>query len=547
MKKGVKRAPSRALMAALGLTREEIERPIIGIANSANEVVPGHIHLAAVANAVKAGVRMAGGTPLEFCTIGVCDGIAMGHEGMKYSLASREVIADSIEIMATAHPFDAMVFIPNCDKVVPGMLMAALRLNIPAVIISGGPMLSGEYRGKRVDVIDVFEAVGKVCQGAMTEEELEDLEDIACPGCGSCAGMFTANSMNCLTEALGLGLPGNGTVPAVSAARIRLAKRAGSQVVALLEKEVQPRDIATRSAFENAIAVEMALGCSTNTILHLPAIAREAGLRLDLAVFEEISDKVPNICALSPTGRSHMEDLDASGGIQGVLKRLASGGMVDTTVMTAMGVALSELLEEACVSDDSVIRPLNNPYRPNGGIAILRGNLAPAGAVVKQAAVAPEMMVHRGTARVFDREEDAVEAILADKIRAGDVVVIRYEGPRGGPGMREMLGPTSALAGMGLDASVALVTDGRFSGGTRGAAVGHVSPEAAAGGPIALVRDGDLIVVDIPGKRIDVLIEDEELGRRGEVWEPRNADPDLGYLTRYARQVGSAAGGAVLE
>jgi len=547
MKKGVKRAPSRALMAALGLTREEIERPIIGIANSANEVVPGHIHLAAVANAVKAGVRMAGGTPLEFCTIGVCDGIAMGHEGMKYSLASREVIADSIEIMATAHPFDAMVFIPNCDKVVPGMLMAALRLNIPAVIISGGPMLSGEYLGKRVDVIDVFEAVGKVCQGAMTEEELEDLEDIACPGCGSCAGMFTANSMNCLTEALGLGLPGNGTVPAVSAARIRLAKRAGSQVVALLEKEVQPRDIATRSAFENAIAVEMALGCSTNTILHLPAIAREAGLRLDLAVFEEISDKVPNICALSPTGRSHMEDLDASGGIQGVLKRLASGGMVDTTVMTAMGVALSELLEEACVSDDSVIRPLNNPYRPNGGIAILRGNLAPAGAVVKQAAVAPEMMVHRGTARVFDREEDAVEAILADKIRAGDVVVIRYEGPRGGPGMREMLGPTSALAGMGLDASVALVTDGRFSGGTRGAAVGHVSPEAATGGPIALVRDGDLIVVDIPGKRIDVLIENEELGRRGEVWEPRKADPDLGYLTRYARQVGSAAGGAVLE
>jgi dihydroxy-acid dehydratase len=547
MKKGITRAPARALMAALGLTRDEIEGPIVGIANSANEIVPGHIHLSAIANAVKSGVRSAGGTPLEFGVIGVCDGIAMGHQGMKYSLASRELIADSIEIMAMAHLFDAMVFIPNCDKIVPGMLMAALRLNIPSVVVSGGPMLSGLYHGNKVDVIDVFEAVGKVSQGMMTEEELAQLEESACPGCGSCAGMFTANSMNCLTEALGLGLPGNGAVPAVSAARIRLAKRAGVQVMALLEKGLRPRDIATKRAFENAIAVDMALGCSTNTILHLPAIAREAGIQLDLELFESISDKVPNICALSPTGRHHMEDLDAAGGIQGVLKRLAAGGLIDGSVMTAMGRPLSEILAHARVEDDSVIRPLDKPYRPSGGIAILRGNLAPDGAVVKQAAVAPDMQVHEGPARVFDKEEDAVDAILTGKIMAGDVVVIRYEGPRGGPGMREMLGPTSALAGMGLDASVALITDGRFSGGTRGAAIGHVSPEAAAGGPIALINNDDRIKVDIPGKKIDVLLDDETLRKRREAWTPRTGAMFGGYLDRYARQVGSAAGGAVFE
>ena len=547
MKKGVTRAPSRALMAALGLTRQEMEKPIVGIANSANELVPGHIHLRTIADAVKSGVRMAGGTPLEFCTIGVCDGIAMGHVGMKYSLASRELIADSIEIMAMAHPFDAMVLIPNCDKVVPGMLMAALRLNIPAVIVSGGPMLSGEYLGKKVDVIDVFEAVGKVSKGLLSEDDLCELEERACPGCGSCAGMFTANSMNCLTEALGLGLPGNGTIPAVSAARIRLAKMGGSQAMTLLQKNIRPLDIANKAAFGNAIAVDMALGCSTNTILHLPAIAREAGLKLELELFETISERIPNICALSPTGSHHMQDLDVAGGIQGVLKRLHSGGLIDVTVLTAMGVPLSELLDKARLSDDTVIRPLDSPYRPKGGIAILKGTLAPDGAVVKQAAVAPEMLVHQGPARVFDREEDAVEAILAHNIQAGDVVVIRYEGPRGGPGMREMLGPTSALAGMGLDALVALVTDGRFSGGTRGAAIGHVSPEAAAGGPIGLVRYGEQIRVDIPGKRLDLLVEDAELKRRKDSWTPIQASVQAGYLSRYARQVGSAAGGAVLE
>ncbi len=547
MKKGVTRAPSRALMAALGLTRGEIERPIVGIANSANEVVPGHLHLGTIANAVKNGVRMAGGTPLEFSTIGVCDGIAMGHEGMKYSLASRELIADSIEIMAMAHPFDAMVFIPNCDKVVPGMLMAALRLNIPAVIVSGGPMLSGDFQGRKVDVIDVFEAVGKVSQGTMNDEELLRLEEAACPGCGSCAGMFTANSMNCLTEALGLGLPGNGTIPAVSAARIRLAKMAGTQVMKLFEKDLRPRDIANKAAFENAIAVDMALGCSTNTVLHLPAIAREAGLELGLDVFEAISDRVPNICALSPSGRHHMEDLDAAGGIQAVLKRLASGGLINTDVMTANGVPLSELVSKACIASDDVIRRLDDPYRANGGIAILRGNLAPDGSVVKRSAVASEMLIHKGPARVFDKEEDAVDAILSHKILAGDVVVIRYEGPQGGPGMREMLGPTSALAGMGLDGSVALVTDGRFSGGTRGAAVGHVSPEAAAGGPIAFVRDGDLIEIDITGNRLELHVEDGELRKRRDSWSPRESVFLGSYLGRYARQVGSAAGGAVFE
>ncbi len=500
-KTGVARAPSRALFKAMGITDEEIARPLIGIANSANELVPGHIHLDRIVEAVKAGIRMSGGTPLEFSTIGVCDGLAMGHIGMKYSLASRELIADSVEIMAIAHPFDGIVLVPNCDKVVPGMLMAALRLNIPAVVISGGPMMTGRFKGKKADVITVFEAVGRVKADDMTLEELAELEDRACPGCGSCAGMFTANSMNCLTEALGLGLPGNGTVPAVEAARIRLAKRAGMKVMELVSGDLRPRQIATAEAFRNAIAVDMALGCSTNTVLHVPAIAREAGINIDLKLFDDISSKTPHICSLSPGGSNHLEDLDAAGGVQAVLKELVAGGLADPNVLTVTGSTLGENLKSAAVLDSEVIRPLSNPHHKIGGIAILRGNLAPDGAVVKQSAVQPEMLKNTGKARVFDSEEAAVEAILGGTIKSGEIVVIRYEGPRGGPGMREMLNPTSALVGMGLDRSVALITDGRFSGGTRGAAVGHVSPEAAHGGMIALVRDGDEISIDIPAQK----------------------------------------------
>ena len=547
MKTGLGRAPSRALLAAMGITSEEMARPLIGVANSANELVPGHMHLNRIAEAVKTGIRIAGGTPLEFCTIGVCDGLAMGHVGMKYSLASRELIADSVEIMAMAHPFDGLVLIPNCDKIVPGMLMASLRLNIPAVVISGGPMMTGRFQGKAVDVIDVFEAVGRVKAGRMSESELSELEEKACPGCGSCAGMFTANSMNCLTEALGLGLPGNGTIPAVSAARIRLAKMAGMKVMELLSHDLQPRKIATLEAFRNAIAVDMALGCSTNTVLHVPAIASEAGIEIDLKMFDEISSITPHICSLSPGGPHHLEDLDSAGGVQAVLKVLAGNGLVDPHVLTVTGKTLGENLERAGVLDSNIIRPLENPYSRQGGIAIIKGNLAPDGAVVKQSAVSPKMLKNKGRARVFDSEEAAVQSILEGEIKPGDIVVIRYEGPCGGPGMREMLNPTSALVGMGLDQSVALVTDGRFSGGTRGAAIGHVSPEAAHGGTIALVQEGDEIIIDIPGKTISVNLSESELIARRSSWSAPKFTITSGYLARYASQVSSAAQGAILK
>ena len=484
MKKGLEKSPHRSLFKAMGYTDEEIARPLIGIANSANEIIPGHIHLDRICQAVKDGVRMAGGTPIAFSTIGVCDGIAMNHEGMKYSLASRELIADSVEVMARAHPFDALVLIPNCDKIIPGMLMAMLRLNIPAIMVSGGPMLTGRWRGKNVHLVSVFEGVGQVKAGTMKAGELRELEDAACPGCGSCAGMFTANSMNCLTEAIGLGLPGNGTIPAVSAARIRLAKQAGMKVMELLKKKILPRDIATLPAFRNAMAVDMALGCSTNTVLHVPAIAYEAGINLPLALFNQISQKTPHLCNLIPAGPHSLQELHEAGGIPAVMAELTKIKGLDTRVLTATGSTLAENLKGRTILDPEVIRPITHPYHAEGGIAVLFGNLAPEGAVVKQSAVAPEMMNHQGPARVFDSEPAAQKAILGRKIRKGDVVVIRYEGPKGGPGMQEMLSPTAAIIGMGLGKEVALITDGRFSGGTQGAAIGHVSPEAASGGPL---------------------------------------------------------------
>ena len=547
MKKGLERAPHRSLFKAMGYTDEEIARPLIGVVNSANEIIPGHIHLDLIAQDVKAGIRMAGGTPVEFPVIGVCDGIAMNHAGMKYSLASRELIADSIEIMATAHPFDALVFIPNCDKIVPGMLMAALRLNIPSIFISGGPMLAGKLEGKAVDLISVFEGVGAVKAKKMTAARLKQLEDCACPGCGSCSGMYTANSMNCVTEALGLGLPGNGTIPAVQAARRRLAKYAGMKIMELLRKNIRPRDIATLAAFKNAIAVDMALGCSTNTVLHIPAIAHEASIKLDLNLFNKISEKTPNLCKLSPAGPHHIEDFDAAGGIQAVMKVISTIGAIDKKALTATGQSVAANIKNASVLNDTVIRPLNNPYSPQGGIAILRGNLAPEGAVVKQSAVAAAMQVNTGKARVFDCEDDAINAIMDGKIKAGDIVVIRYEGPKGGPGMREMLSPTSAIVGMGLDKTVALLTDGRFSGGTQGAAIGHVSPEAAEGGPIALVKEGDIIAIDIPAKKLNLQISDAELEKRRKAWKPRQPAITSGYLARYAKLVTSASTGAIFK
>lgn len=546
MKKGLRRAPSRALMKAMGMTNEEIGRPLIGVANSANEVAPGHAHLNKIAEAVKAGIRMAGGTPMEFCTIGVCDGLAMGHEGMRYSLASREIIADSVEIMAMAHPFDGLVLIPNCDKIVPGMLMATLRVNIPSVVVSGGPMLTGKYHGDKTDVITVFEAVGRVQSNQMTLDELDLLEDKACPGCGSCAGMFTANSMNCLTEALGMGLPGNGTIPAVYAGRIRLAKQAGMKVVELVKKNIRPRDIATEKSFHNAIVVDMALGCSTNTVLHVPAIAHEAGIKINLEVFDQISHDTPHLCSLSPGGPNHLEDLDSAGGIQAVMKRLSENGLIETDVMTVTANKLGKNLEMAHVLNDKIIRTFDTAHSARGGIAIMYGNLAPDGAVVKRSAVAPEMFHQIGIARVFDSEEEAEDSILDGSIKPGDIIVIRYEGPKGGPGMREMLNPTSALVGMGLDKSVALITDGRFSGGTKGAAIGHVSPEAAHGGPIALVREGDKISIDIPEKRLSLLVSDEELAKRRLEWKPPKQRVNEGYLVRYASLVSSADKGAIL-
>jgi dihydroxy-acid dehydratase len=547
MKKGLGKAPHRALLKAMGYTDQEIAQPIIGIANSASEIIPGHIHLDKVAEAVKAGVRMAGGTPMEFSTIGVCDGLAMNHEGMKYSLASRELIADSVEVMARAHPFDGLVLVPNCDKIIPGMIMAALRVNIPAIVISGGPMLTGCVEGREVDLITVFEAVGKVQAKTMSEVELALLEEEACPGCGSCAGMFTANSMNCLSEAIGLALPGNGTIPAVHAARMRLAKEAGRAVMTLVKKNIRPRDIATQAAFMNAIAVDMALGCSTNTVLHVPALAHEAGIALSLDTFNEVSQKTPHLVNLSPGGPHHLQDLHQAGGVMAVMAELDRAGLIDRTVMTATGKKLGASLKSARVKNRAVIRELKSPYHAQGGLAILRGNLAPDGAVVKQSAVAEEMLRHQGPARVFDSEEEATTAILAGGIKAGDVVVIRYEGPKGGPGMREMLTPTSTIVGLGLGASVALLTDGRFSGGTQGAAIGHISPEAALGGPIALVKEGDLISIDIPAKRVTLEVGQAELKRRKKAWKAPEPKIKSGYALRYSRLVTSGATGAVFE
>jgi dihydroxy-acid dehydratase len=531
----------------MGYTDEEIAQPLIGVVNSANEIIPGHIHLVIISQAVKSGIRMAGGTPVEFPVIGVCDGIAMGHTGMKFSLASRENIADSIEIMAMAHPFDALVFIPNCDKIIPGMLMAALRLNIPAIFVSGGPMLAGSMDGKAVDLITVFEGVGKVKSRQMTMNELKKIEDCACPGCGSCSGMYTANTMNCMTEALGMGLPGNGTILAVDAARVRLAKTAGVKVMELLKKKIRPRDIATLAAFKNAIAVDMALGGSTNTVLHLPAIAHEAGIKLDLDLFNRISAKTPNLCKLSPAGAHHIEDLGAAGGVQAVMKEISPLGVIAEKALTATGETVGSNLKGVSVRNYQVIRSIKDPYFKEGGLSILRGNLAPDGGVVKQSAVAPNMLVNEGPARVFDSEDKAIEAILGGKIRPGDVIVIRYEGPKGGPGMREMLGPTSALAGMGLAESVALLTDGRFSGGSRGAAIGHISPEAADGGPIALIREGDRIAIDIPKRKLTLKVGNEELKRRKKAWKPRPPAIRSGYLARYASLVTSASTGAILK
>jgi len=547
VKKGIERAPHRSLFKAMGYTDEEISRPLIGVANSKNEIIPGHIHLDKIAEAVKAGIRMAGGTPVEFGVIGVCDGIAMGHMGMKYSLATRELIADSCEAMGLAHSFDGMVFIPNCDKIVPGMLMAAARINVPSIVISGGPMLSIKRKGRQLDLNSLFEAVGAFKAGKITEEEVRDFEDHACPGCGSCSGMFTANSMNCMTEVLGMGLPGNGTVPAVYAERIRLAKMAGIKIMELVEKDIKPSDILVQAAFENALTVDMALGCSTNTVLHLPAIANEVGIVLNLDVINEISGRTPNLCKLSPAGKHHIQDLYAAGGVQAVMKELSRKQLLKLDLITVTGKTQGENIQDAEVLDRDVIKSVDEPYSPTGGIAILKGNLAPDGGVVKRSAVAPEMLVHSGPARVFDSEDAAIEAIYNGRINKGDVVVIRYEGPRGGPGMREMLGPTSAIAGMGLDKDVALITDGRFSGATKGASIGHVSPEAMEGGPIAAVREGDIISIDIPGGRLDVKVPEEELKQRMREWRAPAPKIAEGYLERYARLVSSASTGAVFK
>ena len=546
MKKGLERAPHRSLFKALGLTDEEIERPMIGIANSANEVIPGHLHLHQISDAVKAGIRMAGGTPLEFFTIGVCDGIVMGHEGMRYSLSSRELVADSIESMAMAYPFDGLVLIPNCDKIVPGMLMAAARLNIPAIIVSGGPMLTGEFKGRPLDVITVFECVGKVKIGEMTLEDLKEVEGCACPGVGSCAGMFTANSMNCLSEVLGLALPYNGTIPAVFAERIRLAKETGIRIMDLVKQDLRPSKILTKKAFENAVTVDMAFGGSTNTTLHLPAIAREAGLQLFLQTFNEISERTPHLCNMAPGGPHHLLELHQAGGIPALMLELSQRGLIHQEQLTITGKSIGENLKGKKNSNPEVIHPIEKPYHTTGGLTVLFGNLAPEGAVVKRSAVDDAMLKHRGPARVFNSEEEALKVILDGKIQKGEVVVIRYEGPKGSPGMREMLAPTSAIVGVGRDRDVALLTDGRFSGGSRGAAIGHISPEAAEGGPIAVVQDGDMIEIDIPEKKLNLLISDEVLKKRLSQWKPPKKELK-GYLKRYARLVQSAHTGATFE
>jgi len=545
--KGPARAAHRSLFYAMGYTPEELDRPLIGVVNSQNEIVPGHFHLDSIARAVKDGIRSAGGTPIEFPSIGIDDGIAMGHDGMRYPLPSRELIADSIEAMTVAHQFDALVLVTNCDKITPGMLMAAARLNIPTIMISGGPMLPGKIRGQRADVSTVFEVTGKYLAGVVTADEMSGLEDGGCPGCGSCAGMFTANTMNCMAEALGMALPGNGTIPAVDAARVRLAKRAGARIMELLEKDIKPRDIMTQAAFHNAVAADMAFGGSTNTALHLPAIAYEAGVELDLKAFDAISKRTPYICSMSPGGKHFLVDLDEAGGVQAVLKELSKKGLIDMNAKTVTGKTMGENLESAAVLNREVIRPVEEPYRNEGGLAVLYGNLAPNGAVVKQAAVAPEMLKRSGVAKVYDSEDAAFADMMARKLQKGDVVVIRYEGPKGGPGMREMLVPTATIAGMGLDKDVALITDGRFSGASRGAAIGHISPEAAEGGPIAIVQTGDIIDIDIPNKRLDVRLSDEEIQRRLSEWKRPKPKVTTGYLARYAALVTSAATGAVLK
>lgn len=555
-KKGVARAPHRSLFYAMGYTDEELDRPLIGVCCAKNEIIPGHIELDRIAEAVKSGVRIAGGTPIEFPAIGVCDGIAMGHEGMKYSLVTRELIADSIECMAKAHQFDALVMIPNCDKIVPGMLMAAARLDLPTVFVSGGPMMPGRlpgkdtsnpYSGRNLSLTDMFEAVGAVSLGRLTEAQLHEMERVACPGCGACSGMFTANSMNCLTESIGLGLPGNGTIPAVSGRRIALAKKAGMQVMEMLGRGITARQMMTQRHFENALAADMALGCSSNTILHLPAIAHEAGLSIDLHLVNTISERTPNLCHLAPAGRNFMCELDDAGGVQAVLAELAKKNLIDTSLITVTGRTIAENIADVRNRDPEVLRPIENPFSDNGGLAVLFGNLAPDGTVVKRSACAKELMNHTGPARVFDDEADAMDAVQNHKIKGGDVVVIRYEGPKGGPGMREMLAVTAALAGQGLDKQVALITDGRFSGATRGASLGHCSPEAAVGGPIALVEDGDLITLDINNYKITLEVSDEELSRRRAAWKSPEPKVKGGYLARYARMVTSADKGAVLE
>lgn len=546
--RGVERAPNRSLFYALGYTKEELERPLIGVVCSQNEIVPGHMNLDKISEAVKAGVRMAGGTPIEFPAIAVCDGIAMGHVGMKYSLVTRELIADSTEAMAMAHQFDALVMIPNCDKNVPGLLMAAGRLNIPTIFVSGGPMLAGTMQdGSRTCLSHMFEAVGAYKAGKLSEAGVAEYENSACPTCGSCSGMYTANSMNCLTEALGMALEGNGTIPAVYSARLRLAKQAGMQIMELLHRDIKPRDIMTPAAFHNAETVDMALGCSTNSMLHLPAIAHECGVALSFDMANEISRQTPNLCHLAPAGDTYMEDLDRAGGVYAVMKELTKKNLLDTSLLTCTGKTIEENLAGVENRNTAVIRPIDSPYSPFGGIAVLKGNLAPEGCVVKQSAVAQEMMTHTGPARVFDCEDDAIAAIYDGKIVAGDVVVIRYEGPKGGPGMREMLNPTSAIAGMGLDKDVALITDGRFSGATRGASIGHVSPEAALGGPIALVEEGDTVAIHIPNCTIDLLVDEATLAARRAKWVCPSPRITSGYLARYAKQVTSAARGAVLE
>ncbi len=551
VKKGIERAPHRSLFKAMGYTDDDIKKPMIGIANSANAIIPGHVHLDKIAEAVKAGVYTAGGTPIEFSTIGVCDGIAMNHEGMKYSLASRELIADSVEVMAVAHAFDAMVMVTNCDKIVPGMLMAAARLDIPTIVVSGGPMLAGEHPDRtnhgKIDLITVFESVGAVLSGEMTQEQLDQIEDAACPTCGSCAGMFTANSMNCLTEAIGMGLPGNGTIPAVMSARIRLAKHAGIQIMHLLKQNITPTKIMTESAFTNALTMDMALGCSTNTVLHLPAIAKEANVNIDLNLINEISTKTPHLCSLSPGGNHHLQDLNRAGGISAVFKVLSGNDLINKDCITVTGQTVGENIKTARILDDDVIRSLNNPYHAEGGLSMLFGNLAPDGCVVKQSAVVDDMLRHEGPARVFDSEEEATEAILGRHINQGDVIVIRYEGPMGGPGMREMLTPTSTIAGMNLDAHVALLTDGRFSGGTRGAAIGHISPEAAQKGPIAIIQNGDRIAIDIPAKTLTLKVSDAEIDKRLSLWTPPEPKITHGYMARYARMVSSASEGAIVK